>query len=216
MPQLLHVSASPRGDASASRRLGREIVAALGRDAPGLDVRERDLGAEPPPHPGAGFVAASLMPEDRRGPAERRALALSERLIGEIEAAEMLVLSTPMHNFTVPSPLKAWLDHVVRPGRTFRSTPAGKVGLLADRPVLVAVTCGGRTGDGAQRDFVTPYLRYVLATIGLEDVETLRLERVGRGGVDGGEPADAVRRWLAERRGEGRQAAGERVRDRVV
>ena len=87
-----------------------------------------------------------------------------------------------MHNFTVPSALKAWIDHVVRPGRTFLSTPAGKVGLLADRPVMVVAAAGGRfeAGPGSQVDFLSPYLRAVFGCMGLTQVEVLRLENLRR------------------------------------
>ena len=83
-----------------------------------------------------------------------------------------MIIATPMHNFTVPSTLKAWIDHVVRVRQTFRATPDGYVGLLRDRPVFVAVSSGGRySGPRArQPDFLTPYLRASLGTIGLRDL----------------------------------------------
>ena len=88
-----------------------------------------------------------------------------------------------MHNFIMPSVLKTWVDYVVRPGRTFRSTPKGKAGLLSDRPVFVIIACGGpfSAPSAGQTDFLTPYLHYVLATVGLHDVSTLRLENLCRG-----------------------------------
>ncbi len=94
---------------------------------------------------------------------------MSERLIVELESADCIVIGTPMHNFTVPSVLKAWIDHVVRIHRTFNATPEGKVGLLADRPVFIAASSGGhRIGERSrQPDFLEPYLRAILATIGL-------------------------------------------------
>jgi FMN-dependent NADH-azoreductase len=90
-----------------------------------------------------------------------------------------------MHNFTVPAVLKAWLDHVLLPGRTFRSTGHGKVGLLADRPAFLIVACGGPGADDGegQRDFLIPYFRYAMATIGLRNLSTLRLDRLRRGEI---------------------------------
>jgi len=194
MTNVLHVAASARGAASISRRVASALIAALSHDDPTLHVVERDLAAEPPPHPDATFAAASLMVEAERGDAERRALARSEGLIGELEASDIVLVSTPMHNFAVPSALKAWIDYVVRPGRTFRAAPTGKVGLLIDRPTLAIVACGGRFEEGGpglpQVDHLTPYLRYVFATIGLTDFEWLRLERLRRG-------SEAVERGLA-------------------
>ena len=89
-------------------------------------------------------------------------IAQSEELIAEIESSDFVVIGTPMHNFTVPSALKAWIDHVVRARRTFKMTKEGKVGRLHDRPVFVAVSSGGRfSGERArQPDFLTPYLKH--------------------------------------------------------
>jgi len=194
MTNVLHVAASPRGAASISRRVASELIAALSQDDPILRVVERDLSAEPPPHPDAAFAVASLMVEAERGESERRALARSEGLIAELEASDIVVVSTPMHNFAVPSALKAWIDYVVRPGRTFRVTPTGKVGLLINRPTLAIVACGGRFDEGgpgsSQVDHLGSYLRYVFATIGLTDFEFLRLEQLRRG-------PEAVERGLA-------------------
>ena len=108
-------------------------------------------------------------------------------LIRELEAADIVVIATPMHNYTVPAVLKAWIDHIVRIHRTFASTPAGKVGKLPDRPVYLVVASGGwftqpsPVGTPPQPDFLTPYLRAVLGTIGLHTVTVLPLEGVTRG-----------------------------------
>ncbi|QRK09682.1 NAD(P)H-dependent oxidoreductase [Archangium violaceum] len=198
MSTLLHMTVSPRGDASYSRRIGRELVARIGTARPDMRVIERDLARQPPPYPDSRFVEASLMPEDARGPAHVEALAFSEHLIGELEAADLVVIDTPMHNFTVPAPLKAWIDLVVRPRRTFRSTPAGKVGLLPDRPVLVVVACGGPFGDGPadQVDFLTPYLRYVLGTVGISTLHVLRLDNLLRGDTHVAHALERARTWI--------------------
>ena len=113
----------------------------------------------------------------------RGSLHASGALIRMLENASHVVLATPMHNFTVPSALKAWLDLVVRVRNTFHITPQGKVGLLADRPVFVAISSGGAfSGEEArQPDFLTPYLRHVLATIGLKQVTFVSVEGTARG-----------------------------------
>ena len=118
--------------------------------------------------------------------------------IAELEQAGALIISTPMNNFTVPAVLKAWIDQVLRLERTFSSTPAGKVGLLADRPTYVVVATGGFvTGEHArQPDFLTPYLQAVLATLGIRTVQFLYLERIPRGTAwSAGEDAQ-VQSWL--------------------
>ncbi len=108
-------------------------------------------------------------------------LAHSEQLISELETSDALVISTPVHNYTVPASLKAWIDQVVRIGRTFKSTPEGKVGILRDRPTIVVSASGGYFANGSQPDFFAPYLDAILATIGICDVTHFRLEGVTRG-----------------------------------
>lgn len=172
---LLHIAASPSAE-SVSREVGRVWAGRLAGGA--LAIVERDLGREPLPYPDAAFAAGNLA-----GATEGPAVALSEALIAELDGCAMLVISTPMHNFTVPAALKSWIDYVVRPGRTFRGTPGGKVGLLADRPCFLVTSSGGTLAPeaGYQRDFLTPYLRYTLATIGLVSLRCLHLDRVARG-----------------------------------
>lgn len=183
MSTILYIAASPRGADAHSRRFGDAVLARLQARRPAVRVVTRDLSADPVPPPTAAFSAAILAPPVPDHPA----LALSETLIREIEAAEALVIATPMHNYTVPAVLKAWVDQIVRIHRTFASTPAGKVGLLPDRPVYLVVASGGwftgpsPTGAPAQPDFVTPYLRAVLATIGLRTLTPFALEGVTRG-----------------------------------
>lgn len=111
------------------------------------------------------------------------AIATSEELIRELEAADGVVIGTPMHNMSIPSTLKAWIDHVVRARHTFNVSPQGKIGALRDRPVFVAVSSGGRfSGERAsQPDFLTPYLKLVLGTIGLHDLVFFSVEGTGAG-----------------------------------
>lgn len=182
MRRVLYLTASPRADASCSRVLADELIGALRDRAPGLLLDRHDLVAEPPPLVDAGFSAA-ILSNDPHAPA----LSTSNALIARLEAADAVVIATAMHNYGVPAVLKAWVDQVVRIHRTFRSTPSGKVGLLADRPVFLVVASGGwftgpsPTGAPAQPDFLVPYLRAILATIGIHDLRCLALEGVTRG-----------------------------------
>jgi FMN-dependent NADH-azoreductase len=174
MTRVLHVAASARGAASISRRVAGALIAALSRDDPRLSLVERDLAAEPPPHPDATFAA--------------------------------------------PSALKAWIDYVVRPDRTFRVTPTGKVGLLIDRPILAIVACGGRFDDGRpglpQVDHLGPYLRTVFATVGLTDFQLLRLEQLRRGSEAVDQGLAAAGAWIEAQRA--RLARAEPVRPTVA
>jgi FMN-dependent NADH-azoreductase len=178
MTTILQLLVSPR-DGSISRRVARDVVARIAERGPAARVVTRDLAADPPPHPDCDLYDAILSPTPEDDPR----FALSERLIGELEAADIVVIGTPMNNFTVPSTLKAWIDHIVRIRRTFRSTPVGKLGLLRDRPVIVVSAHGGYCGNQppAQPDFLTPYLRAIFETIGVRSVEFIRLEGLSRG-----------------------------------
>lgn len=128
------------------------------------------------------------------------AIATSEELIRELEAADTVVIGTPMHNMSIPSTLKAWIDHVVRARRTFNVGPRGKTGALRDRPVFVAVSSGGRfSGDRpSQPDFLTPYLTTVLGTIGLHDLTFFSVEGSGAGEAAVGEARTRTDRLLDE------------------
>jgi FMN-dependent NADH-azoreductase len=167
---ILHVSCSPRGQAAESYRLSQNIIGRLLRKYPDATVVERVLG-------GGGDIAFidadyALSQQSAADVSQAGTMARSEVLVEELERADVVVIGTPMHNLTVPAPLKAWLDHVVRARRTFNVTPAGKVGLLRDRPVFIAISSGGRfSGERArQPDFLTPYLQAVLGMIGLHDL----------------------------------------------
>ena len=183
MKPLLLVEASPRFGRSLSRAAGEQVVQRLAMQKPGLTVLRRDLAAAPPPLVDEAFTEAMYVPANEQDEIQRKALAASETMIAELEESAALVISTPMHNFTVPAVLKAWIDQVLRIDRTFRRTPQGKRGLLADRPTHVVVATGGYiTGERArQPDFLTPYLQAVLATLGIRTVRFLYLEALPRG-----------------------------------
>lgn len=178
MTTILQILVSPRPN-SFSRRLAREITARIAARRPAARVILRDLAADPPPHPEIMLYEAILSP----APDDDPRFALSEQMIRELETADFVVIGTPMNNFTVPSTLKAWIDHIVRIRRTFRSSPEGKIGLLRDRPLIVVSAHGGYCGDAppAQPDFLTPYLRAIFETIGIRTVEFVRLEGLSRG-----------------------------------
>lgn len=197
MPSILHVNASPNGAGSHSLQAGKLLAARLAQTSSPTLI-ERDISLLPPHAINREFVEASLMREDARHHAQRQALVLSEQLIAELEACDCLILSTPMHNFTVPAALKVWLDLVMRPDRTFRGGPDGKNGLLNNRPVFVIVASGGpmQSKPDWQPDFLTPYLRCALATIGLSDVSILQLESLKRGDKALLAAAQATEQWV--------------------
>lgn len=182
MKTILYLSCSPRGPASHSLIFAEALLARLQQHHRTAQIQHRDLAANPPTTVDASFSNAIL---DPTSPPE--AFTTSESLIQELEHTDALVIATPMHNFTVPAVLKAWIDQIVRIHRTFKSTPAGKVGTLKDRPVYIVIASGGwfsgpsPTGTPAQPDFLTPYLTAILNTIGIRDIHIIALEGVTRG-----------------------------------
>jgi FMN-dependent NADH-azoreductase len=173
--QILHVLCSPRGREGESSRLSSKIVARLLETEPRARLIERVLCDDGLAHVDSDYAISQASAADvsTQGSAAR-----SDALIRELEASNYVVIGTPVHNFTVPSALKAWLDHVVRVRRTFDIGPEGKIALLPDRPVFVGISAGGRFSGGRTRqpDFLTPYLRAVLAIIGLRDLTFFSVE----------------------------------------
>jgi len=177
MTTILQILTSPRPH-SFSRRIARDVTARLVALHPRAEVIDRDLAADPPPHPDFDLYEAILTPTvDGSDPR----FALSETLIGELEASDFVVIGTPMNNFSVPSTLKSWIDHIVRIRRTFISTPGGKVGQLRDRPTFIVTSHGGYMSGGYQPDFMTDYLRAVFETIGIKEVHFLCADGLSRG-----------------------------------
>ncbi|MDB5768432.1 MAG: FMN-dependent NADH-azoreductase 4 [Collimonas fungivorans] len=172
MTRILLLNSGPHSDASHGYRLAMEAIAASGID--NAQITERDLVKSPIPPIGRDYAIALT---SQTAP-DAKAFEWSERLIAELEQHDMLFIVTPMHNFTVPAALKLWLDHVIRINRSFHATPQGKVGLIKDRPTFVLVSSGGfHVGERAkQADFLTPYLRYALASIGISDVHFFPLQ----------------------------------------
>ena len=170
---VLRIDSSPRREASVSRGLTDRIVAKLGAER----VVTRDLDAEPIPPVSGDWAVGAYVPEADRTTEQRTALALSDALIEEIRAADVVVIGLPIYNFTVPAALKAWMDQVARSGVTFRYTEQGPEGLLSDKRVILAVASGG-TEVGSAGDFATPYARHFLGFIGLGDVEIVASDRL--------------------------------------
>ncbi len=174
---VLIIQSSPRGEESVTRKLTQELLERLGARE-GLHVTERDLTSNPLPHLRPAQLAAFFTPAEQRSDALREAVRLSDETVDELLAADAVVISVPMWNFSVPSVLKAWIDHVVRAGRTFSYGPDGPKGLVADKPVYVISASGGVFSSGPLRnmDFLEPYLKAVLGFIGIHDVTCTRAE----------------------------------------
>jgi FMN-dependent NADH-azoreductase len=179
MSKLLLVTSSLFGDQSKSTQLAGEFVQAWHRAHPGTTVVERALTAESIPHLSLNALGALMTPAEQRSSEQHAAVAFADRLIEELETADTIVLAVPMYNFSIPSTLKAWIDHVARAGRTFRYTAAGPEGLLKGKKVFVITGRGGvYTGNSPAKvfDFQEPYLRGVLGFLGLTDVTFVHVE----------------------------------------
>lgn len=178
---LLHIDSAITGAGSVSRRVSAALVAAARAADPALHVTYRDLDAEPVPHLDSGAVGKLRGGEDAA--ADDAGVALNRALIEEFLAADIVVIGAPMYNFSVPSQLKAWIDRIAVPGRTFRYTESGPEGLAGGKKVFVASSRGGVYSDGpaAAADFQEPFLRQVLAFFGIDDVTFVRAEGVGLG-----------------------------------
>ena len=181
--KILRIDCSPKADAAHSWRLAEAVTERLRAARPGAGLVQRVLASGPLDLVDQHFTEAMMLHQTAEAAAGVAALELSETLIQELEVTDTLVLSTPMHNFTVPAALKAWIDQVVRFGRSFRSTPDGKIGLLADRPTYIIIASGGYfTGARArQPDHLTPYLKDILPTIGIKSLNFILLEGLSRG-----------------------------------
>lgn len=197
MSTLLLIESSVRQQDSVSRQLSEEFVAQWRQANPGGRVLSRDLAREPLPHLNADLLGGWMKPAAEQSAAEQAALARSDQLIEELLAADVLVLGAPMYNFAIPSTLKAWLDHVLRAGVTFKYTEQGPRGLLQGKRAYVLTARGG-VYAGGPLDQQEPYLRQALGFIGIDDVQFVHAEGLNMGGDSAAQGLARARARLAE------------------
>jgi len=179
MSNLLLITSSLFGDQSKSGQIAGEFVEAWRRTHPATAVVERELTPASMPHLSLDALGALMTPAEQRSAEQIASVTFGDRLIEELEAADTIVLAVPMYNFSVPSTLKAWIDHVARAGRTFRYSAAGPEGLLKGKKVFVVTGRGGFYGGDSPAkvfDFQEPYLRGILGFLGLTDVSFIHVE----------------------------------------
>jgi FMN-dependent NADH-azoreductase len=200
MSTLLIVNSSPRSS-SVSRRLTRHAAEDWKARNPEGRTVERDLAAQPLPFLSEPWIQASYTPADQRTAEQRQLLELSDRLIQEILDADVIVLGVPMHNFSIPASLKAWIDLIVRAGKTFAYGANGPQGLIpSGKQVLVIVSRGGAYAEGtpaAAADFQVPYLRHMLGFIGLQDVTVIDADKQAFGADTAQQSIDAAVKQLS-------------------
>ena len=172
---LFHLDSSARTEGSVSRNLSAKLVEQLS-DAD-TKIITRDIGRTPLPIITEDWVGANFTPDEARNEAQRKTLALSDELVGELEAADTLVLGVPIYNFGVPAAFKAWIDLIARAQKTFKYTENGPVGLLEGKKAYIVIASGG-TQSGSEIDFATPYIRHVLGFVGIHDVTIIAADQL--------------------------------------
>lgn len=183
--KLLHIDSSPLGANSVSRQLTQRTVAEWQATHPGTTVEHLDLAVDAPSHLNVDSLGFRTGPfAEGLSDVQKRENAISERLVSQFLAADVIVVGAPMYNFSVPSQLKAWIDRVAQAGRTFKYTDKGPVGLAAGKTVIVASTRGGVYSTNpamAGLDHQESYLKTVFGFFGITDVRFVRAEGVAMG-----------------------------------
>ena len=199
--KILRIDSSARQADSVSRAVGDEVIRRLTDRYADAELVNLDL-AEGMGHIDGEWVGANFTPEDERSDVQRERLAASDQAVAALEQADVIVLTAPVYNFSIPSVLKAWIDHICRAGLTFRYTANGPKGLLADRPVYLVMASGG-VPFGSPMDFASGYLRQVFAFVGIEDARLIGAEGVAADVETARQSAlSALDEWLPEPVGE--------------
>jgi len=182
MSTVLVLNSSVLGDASASRQLVAATVSSLRKAEPSIKVIERDLASDPIPHFGPD-AAVGVRGGEIVNPAQTAARTLSDTLLSEVREADTLVIGAPMYNFGIPSTLKSWFDHILRPGIAFRYSEAGPEGLLTGKRAILVLSRGGLYSEGpaASMDSQQPHLRTLLGFVGITDITFVLAEKLGFG-----------------------------------
>jgi FMN-dependent NADH-azoreductase len=185
MKKILHVIASPRGEASYSQKLANALIDKLKTEYPGSGILAKNLNREVYEHLQLAHASAFVIAPEKQDAGQAAISLHSNETVAELLDADILVISTPMYNFSIPSSLKAWLDHITRSGLTFRFSAEGPEGLVTGKKIYVAIASGGVYSEGVMKefDFIEPYLKSVLAFIGLTDINFLRVEGISIPGI---------------------------------
>ena len=181
MTKVLLIQSSASGSESVSNQLTNSYVERLEREATDLKVIRRDLGSDPLPHLDPARLPG--IAGDTSTAAAEETLQLSNTLIEEIEAADILVIGSPMYNYGITSTLKVWFDHIMRAGKTFGYTAEGPTGHLTGKRAIVVETRGGfySEGPGKSMDAQEPHLTAMLGLVGISDVTFIHAERLAVG-----------------------------------
>lgn len=177
--KLLHVDSSINGAVSVSRGLTRQATEQWLAQHPGTEVEYLDLAADTPPHFSADAMGFRRAQQGEPSQAEQRENALSERLVSQFLAADVIVVGAPLYNFSIPSQLKAWIDRLAQAGRTFRYTSAGPEGLAKGKTVIAVLSRGGvysNSDIGQAMEHQESYLKTIFGFFGITDIRIVRAE----------------------------------------
>ena len=185
MKRILHLKSSLQGAASYSIKLGNVIVERIRENYPDSTLEELDLVGIDIPHLNPDVLRAFFTPADKLSDAEKESIRLSDGMVNQLLAADIIVIGAPLYNFTIPTALKAWIDHITRAGITFGYGENGPIGMVTGKKVYVAMTSGGvfSEGPGKTNDFVAPYLKAFLGFLGMTDLTVFRAEGLKVPGV---------------------------------
>ena len=178
MKKILSVISSARGEASVSTHLVNAIITKLEARYPGSTVTVKDLVLNKYPHLEESHLGAFFAPDETDTAAYKEAIRHSNDAIREVQEADIIVIGVPVYNFHIPSALKAWIDHLVRPHKTFAYKDGRPEGLIKGKKVYLAVASGGVYSEGTMKsfDYAEPYLKFILGFIGISDITTYRAE----------------------------------------
>jgi FMN-dependent NADH-azoreductase len=178
MTKVLHIIASPRGERSLTRKLGTDIIQKIKVAEQNVKVKEHILTKNPYPHLEEKQIESFFTPKENRTPLQVLAIKKSDDAIGELMEADIIVIGVPMYNFSVPSGLKAYFDHIARAKVTFSYSEKGAEGLLKNKKAYIVVGSAGVFDNDKMRpfDFATPYVKHLLGFLGITDVTTFRIE----------------------------------------
>ncbi|SDJ54613.1 FMN-dependent NADH-azoreductase [Pedobacter sp. ok626] len=178
MKHILHLKSSIQGATSYSIKLGNAIVDEIQQKYSGSTVEELDLVDLEIPHLNPEVLRTFFIPSDQLTEGEKESIQLSDRLVKQLFAADIIVIGAPLINFTIHSALKAWIDHITRAGITFGYGENGPIGMVTGKKVYVAMSSGGvySEGPGKANDFVAPYLKAFLGFLGMTDLTVFRAE----------------------------------------
>ncbi|MEO9656099.1 FMN-dependent NADH-azoreductase [Marinomonas sp.] len=196
MATLLRIDSSAAGEQSKSRQLADVFISKWLADNLNGKVLKRDVNAQPLPHFTSQTLAALFTSEEERSAEQQAIVAVGEELIEELEKVDVLVISAPIYNFSIPSTLKAYFDHISRAGRTFKYTETGPVGLL-DKDAYV-FTASGSFLEGTPVDHQLPYIKTFLNFLGIkvQNVATAGGQSMGEPGTEAFNKAkDQISAW---------------------